>query len=116
MDMFHNIEKTTERIEDGCKFTENVLEHGNPVQVLMMKKLITSQLLMLINNTPKPELNIKVEFVSNESSFEEAVRKHFGQLIIKCGNEPEGKVEDEIEIDTDEEELPKISLVQVMAP
>ena len=33
MDVFHNVEKTIEKIEDGCKFAERVLKSGNETEV-----------------------------------------------------------------------------------
>lgn len=78
MEIFHNIEKVIEKIDDGCKFAQRILEHGNCAEILSMKKLIASQLLSLINNTPKPDVNINIEFVTDNEKFETAVREWFG--------------------------------------
>jgi hypothetical protein len=80
MEMINNVEKTVERVEDGCKFSERVLEKGNSLEIAMMKGRISAQLLSLINNTPKGDANTCIEFVSNPGKFEEAVRKNFGQF------------------------------------
>ncbi|KAJ8297904.1 hypothetical protein KUTeg_024435 [Tegillarca granosa] len=80
MDLFHTVEKTTERVEGGCEFTERVLKHGSSLQMLLMKKLITTQLLSLINNTPKPEINIDIEFHTDNAQFEESVNRSFGSF------------------------------------
>lgn len=80
MDMFHCVEKTVEKIEDGCNFAERVLKHGNSNQILALKKVISSQLLTLINNTPKPDINFNIEFHTDSSSFENAVKATFGSF------------------------------------
>ncbi len=80
-EMCHNVEKTIEKIEDGCKFTERILEHGSGAEMLANKKLISSQLLSLINNTPKPEVNIKLEFQTNAQQFEDAITSAFGSFV-----------------------------------
>ncbi|XP_013404938.1 B-box type zinc finger protein ncl-1 [Lingula anatina] len=80
MDVFHNVEKTIEKIDDGCKFTERVLKYGNTIEILCMKRQITSQLLSLINNTPNPDISVKIEFETDAEKFEQAVKEHFGHL------------------------------------
>lgn len=80
--MCHNVEKTIEKIEDGCKFTERILKNGNSIQILMLKKLIANQLLSL-NSTPKPEVNTTIEFKTDDVVFAEAVRKTFGTTTLK---------------------------------
>ncbi|KAK2170524.1 hypothetical protein LSH36_2g03012 [Paralvinella palmiformis] len=78
MEIFHNIEKVIEKIDDGCSFAQRILEHGNCSEILSMKKLIASQLLSLINNTPKPDVNINIEFLTDSEKFEHAVKEWFG--------------------------------------
>lgn len=80
MDKFNDIEKTLERIDDGCKFTERVLEHGNMAEVLAVKKQITRQMLKLINNIPTPHMNIKIEFISDTEKFERVMKSTFGYI------------------------------------
>ena len=80
MEMFHNVEKTVDKIEDACKFTERVVKHANGVEVLTLKKLINMQLLTLLNNIPRGDLNIKIEFVSDSNKFTSAVNEHFGRI------------------------------------
>ncbi|CAE1322724.1 unnamed protein product [Acanthosepion pharaonis] len=82
IEMCHNVEKTIEKIEDGCKFTERILKNGNSIQILMLKKLIANQLLSL-NSTPKPEVNTTIEFKTDDVVFAEAVRKTFGTTTLK---------------------------------
>ncbi|XP_046377272.1 B-box type zinc finger protein ncl-1-like [Haliotis cracherodii] len=80
MEMFHIVGSTVEKIEDACKFTERVLEHGNSVQMLLVKQLITSQLMSLINNTPKLDVSVDIKFNANTDVFKEAAKKTFGSF------------------------------------
>ena len=80
MDLFHNVEKVSEKIEDSCTFTERVLKNGNGLQLMLLKKMIKSQLLYLINNTPKPDVNINIEFYTDTNVFQNAVEKSFGSF------------------------------------
>ena len=63
-----------EKIDDACKFTSQLLEHGNTVEVLSLKRVVGAQLLHLINNTPKPEVNTSIEFETDIKKFEAAVK------------------------------------------
>ena len=44
----------------------------------MLKKAMCTQLLSLINNTPKPEVNVKIEFTTDADRFEAALKENFG--------------------------------------
>ena len=81
MEMFHNVEKTTEKIEDSTAFTDRVLKNGNSEEILTMKKLVCTQLLYLINNTPKPDINFKIEFDTDASKYEDSINKSFGDFL-----------------------------------
>ena len=80
MEMCHNVEKSVEKLEDGCKFTEHVLNNGSGLQLLLMKKQISSYLISQINNAPSPEVNINIEFKTDAVVFEEACKKSFGSF------------------------------------
>jgi len=80
MEMANNTEKISDRIEDSCKFTERILEHGNGVEVLSMKKIITQQLLTLLNNVPHLEPTVKIEFETDFDVFFRAVKATFGHF------------------------------------
>jgi hypothetical protein len=60
MHVFNNVGKLIEKIEDGCQFTERILERGNTTEMLLMKRFISAQLLSLISNTPKPDVRLKI--------------------------------------------------------
>ena len=80
MELCHNVEKSGEKLEDGCKFTEHVLNNGSGLQLLLMKKKISSYLISLINEAPNPEVNIGIEFKTDAAAFEAACKEHFGSF------------------------------------
>lgn len=47
MDAMHAAEKTTERIEEACRFTDRLLEHANTLEMLSMKKVTGRSLISL---------------------------------------------------------------------
>ncbi|KAJ9585219.1 hypothetical protein L9F63_002982, partial [Diploptera punctata] len=80
MDTFHSVEKTMEKIQDACKFTSRLLEHGNAAEILSLKRIVGAQLLHLINNTPKPEVNTSIVLETDIDKFEAAVKSTFGSF------------------------------------
>ncbi|XP_047121481.1 LOW QUALITY PROTEIN: B-box type zinc finger protein ncl-1-like [Schistocerca piceifrons] len=83
MDTYNSIEKTMEKINDACKFTSRLLEHGNIVEILSLKKLVGAQLLYLINNTPKPDVTTTIEFNTDINKFEDAIKATFGTFTTE---------------------------------
>lgn len=81
MDLFHSVEKTSEKIEDGCKYTELLLQHGTGLHYALMRKMISAQLMFLINNTPRPDIHINLDFHSDTEAFQEAINKTFGSFV-----------------------------------
>lgn len=81
MDLFHSVEKTSEKIEDGCKYTDLLIQHGTGLHYALMRKMISTQLLFLINNTPKPDIHINLDFHSDADAFQEAINKTFGSFV-----------------------------------
>jgi hypothetical protein len=73
-----------EKIDDACKFTSQLLEHGNTVEILSLKRVVGAQLLHLINNTPKPEVNTSIEFETDIKKFEAAVKVciHYTNCVL----------------------------------
>ncbi|XP_066998837.2 B-box type zinc finger protein ncl-1 [Anabrus simplex] len=88
MDTFHSVEKTMEKIDDACKFTSRLLEHGNTAEILSLKRVVGAQLLYLINNTPKPEVNTNIEFMTDIDKFEAAVKATFGSFQTEVTSTP----------------------------
>lgn len=78
MDLTHRVGKDVSLVEDACKFTSRLLENGNITEIMYLKKCVSTQLLNLINNTPKPEKSFSIEFESDFEKFERTVRSIFG--------------------------------------
>ena len=63
--------------------------------MLLLKKNISTQLVSLINNTPKPEVNVKIEFDTDTEKFQKAVDENFGGFKkLDSGKEREVRVVD----------------------
>lgn len=71
------MEKAIEQIEDANKFTSRLLEHGSAAEVLSLRQLVSTQLMNLINNTPKPDVNTTLEFVTDMDKFTAAIQVSF---------------------------------------
>lgn len=80
MDMLHNVEKSVEKTETACKFTNKVLQTANGTEFLCLKKLISTQFFNLISNTPKVEVNYSLEFISKSENFEQLTQTAFGKF------------------------------------
>lgn len=80
MDLFHNVEKSAEQIDNACNFTKMVLNQANGPEFLSLKKTITSQFLNLINTIPKADVHYSLEFVANQEKFEQLAKDTFGRL------------------------------------
>ncbi|ESP03686.1 hypothetical protein LOTGIDRAFT_91879, partial [Lottia gigantea] len=78
MGLCHNINNMVDKVEDSCKFTEHVLKNGNSVQIASLKRIITTQLLSLINNSPSVEPNLSIEFKTDPTVFEKMINQTFG--------------------------------------
>ena len=98
MDMYNVVEKSTEKIEDGCKLAERVLDLGNSTHIVSLEKYISKQLMMLINNTPKLDVTVNIQFDSDVSQFTEAMAKNFGTFrkpLVPAVNAIENQSDDE---------------------
>ncbi|XP_032671270.1 B-box type zinc finger protein ncl-1-like isoform X2 [Odontomachus brunneus] len=80
MDTFHNVEKTVEKIEDACRFTSRLLEHGDAVEMLALRRVVGAQLMNLIKNTPKYNVTYSIEFQTDYNHFEKTVKEVFGKF------------------------------------
>ncbi|XP_015596959.1 brain tumor protein isoform X2 [Cephus cinctus] len=80
MDTFHSVEKTVEKIEDACRFTSRLLEHGDAVEILALRRVVGTQLINLIKNTPKPNVTFSIEFQTDYNHFEKTVKEAFGKF------------------------------------
>ncbi|XP_008548372.1 B-box type zinc finger protein ncl-1 [Microplitis demolitor] len=80
MDTFHNVEKSAEKIEDACRFTSRLLEHGDSTEILALKRTVATQLMNLINNTPKSNIKYSIEFQTDFDNFEKFAKESFGKF------------------------------------
>ncbi|XP_039295126.1 brain tumor protein [Nilaparvata lugens] len=80
METFHSLEKSVECIENACKFTTRLLELGNAAEILSLRRCVSTQLLNLINNTHKPDVNVNIEFKSDMNKFTDAIQSTFGSF------------------------------------
>ncbi|KAG8199925.1 hypothetical protein JTE90_015908 [Oedothorax gibbosus] len=81
METYHDVEKTIDKIEDACKFGERLLACGSTLEILSLVDVVGKQLLSLINNTPKLDISVGITFETDESKFEDGIKKTFG--IVK---------------------------------
>ncbi|GAB1861493.1 Brain tumor protein [Camponotus japonicus] len=80
MDTFHSVEKTVEKIEDACRFTSRLLEHGDAVEILALRRIVRAQLMNLVKNTPKHNVTFSIEFQTDYNQFENTVKEVFGKF------------------------------------
>ncbi|XP_055524823.1 B-box type zinc finger protein ncl-1 [Wyeomyia smithii] len=80
MEMFHSVEKATEKIENTAKFTKKVLDQANGPELLSLKKMISTQLSCLIGSTPKVDVNVSLEFQTSFEKFEQIASELFGSF------------------------------------
>ncbi|KAI5739680.1 hypothetical protein M8J77_022099 [Diaphorina citri] len=86
MDSMNVLEKTIERVEQACKYTNNLLDKGSEQEILSLKKHVGNQLLNLINNTPKPDTDVTFQFVTDADKFKQAVKSTFGKVVVNMGS------------------------------
>jgi len=83
MDVMHNVEKSVEKIENAYKFTTRVLKQSNAAELLSLKKMISTQFLNLLNNTPKVDINYSLEFDTKFEKFEKLAIDTYGKFITE---------------------------------
>ncbi|OXU28089.1 hypothetical protein TSAR_013888 [Trichomalopsis sarcophagae] len=97
MDSFHTVEKTVEKIECACQFTNRLLEHGDTTEILSLRHTVTRQLMDLLKNMPKPNISSSIEFQTDYNNFEKTIGESFGKIYtenIPSINSPTGTVND----------------------
>lgn len=78
MELFHNVEKSTEKIENTAKFTKKVLDQANGPELLSLKKMIAMQFSNLMGSTPKVDVNFSLEFQTSFEKFDQIAPELFG--------------------------------------
>lgn len=75
--IYYSVEKTVEKIEDACRFTTRLLEHGDAVEILALRRVVGAQLMNLIKNTPKQNVTYSIEFQTDYNNFEKTVEVNY---------------------------------------
>ncbi|XP_034243852.1 brain tumor protein-like isoform X2 [Thrips palmi] len=82
MGSYHMVEKTMDKVDDACKFTSRLLRQGNNVEIVSLGNIVIAQLHKILATSPEPEVNTSIEFVTDGTKFQAAVKATFGAL--KC--------------------------------
>lgn len=69
-----SVEKTVEKIEDACRFAGRLIEHGDAVEVLALRRIVGAQLTNLVKNTPKHNVTFSIEFRTDYNLFEKTMK------------------------------------------
>lgn len=80
MEMFHQVEKSSDKIENTAKFTKKVLDQANGPELLSLKKMIAAQFASLIGSTPKVDVNFSLEFQTSFEKFDHIAAELFGSF------------------------------------
>ncbi|XP_055630856.1 brain tumor protein-like [Toxorhynchites rutilus septentrionalis] len=80
MELFHNVEKSTEKIDNTAKFTKKVLEQANAPELLSLKKMISTQFGILMGSAPKVDVNFSLEFQTSFEKFDQVAPELFGSF------------------------------------
>lgn len=80
MDLMHNVEKSVEKTESACKFTNKLLQMSNAAEFMCMKKMISAQFVQLISDTPKADLHFSLELKPKIDNFEQLAADAFGKF------------------------------------
>jgi len=74
IEIYYSVEKNVEKIEDACRFTSRLLEHGDAVEILALRRIVGVQLMNLIKNTPKHNVTFSIEFQTDYNLFDKTVK------------------------------------------
>nr|CAI5825078.1 unnamed protein product [Callosobruchus analis] len=80
--------KTIDNFEDACRYTSRLLEHATVPEMMYLRKIVASRLLMLNQKTPKTEKCLSIEFKSDYSKFEQIVKEQFGKFTTESDSTP----------------------------
>lgn len=88
MEQSHQMEKAVEQMEYCATFTRKLLDNGNGHEILSMKKMISRQLMKLIDAIPKVENNYSIEYVSNMKKLEDVSPELLGTFRTESSASP----------------------------
>ena len=83
MDMTERVGKDINMLEDASKFASRLLENGTVGEIMYLRKIVGTQLLNLINNTPISETKFFVEFHTKFTEFENSIKHLFGTFTTE---------------------------------
>lgn len=63
-----------DKVDDACKFTSRLLKQGNTVEIVSLGNIAITQLHKILATSPEPEVNTSIEFVTDGSKFQAAVK------------------------------------------
>lgn len=76
------MEKTVEKIECACQFTNRLLEHGDATEISSLRRVVIDQLTDLLKNMPKPNLTSAIEFQTDFNTFERAIKVESVKFLL----------------------------------
>lgn len=68
------VEKTMDKVDDACKFTTRLLKQGDTIEITSLKNVVCAQLRKILATAPEPEVNTSIEFVTDVSKYQAAVK------------------------------------------
>lgn len=63
-----------DKVDDACKFTTRLLKQGNSAEIVSLRNVVSAQLMKILATSPEPEVNTSIEFVTDGSKFQAAVK------------------------------------------
>lgn len=69
-----SVEKIVDRIENACRFTTRLLEHGDAVEILALRKVVGRQLHNLAKSILKPNVAHSIEFQTDYDLFQRTLQ------------------------------------------
>lgn len=80
MEVMHDVEKCTEKIECAERFTSRVLSACNGPELLSLKGLIVRQFNHVVKQTPRTNARFSIEFESQFERFQQLAQQTFGKF------------------------------------
>ncbi|CAH1981195.1 unnamed protein product [Acanthoscelides obtectus] len=80
--------KTIDNFEDACRYTTRLLENATVPEMMYLRKIVASRLLMLNQKVPNTEKFFSIEFKSDYSRFEQIVKEQFGKFTTESDSAP----------------------------
>ena len=92
MELCHGVERAAERTQHACAFADRLLAHGSAAQVARVRRVVRARLLALINNAPRVDAGVRLEFRTDATRFRDAVARLFGSFVVPDDDDVDGGV------------------------